>query len=737
MSQRRSKRKVRCSLPDYQVQEVLSMQDIKQNVGWGITAFDLPKAWESTQGEGVVIAVLDTGCDLDHPDLKNNLLPGINFINRNKEPNDDNQHGCVSPETYIHTNLYGISKIVDLYDKCDAEEFVVQTGYIKDVRNMGIKTYSLNTETGETEVGEIEYLHKTFIDSKIVEVNLTGNISLQLTPWHPVYTKKRIRKDVYKISKIRADELNLKDGLIFPTNTSYKNLNTEYVSVLGRPRKKCSRCGHVCRSFNNLNSPCKKCFSKNCVVVENNYFINEELAYLIGLVLTDGHLNKQKNCRLEITSVTQELLIRSKEILDKHGFKSRIDNSRNRLLCDSKELISILENSGIKCFEKSYNQELPEFVGKSPKSVISAFIAGVIDGDGCIGKNNTSNRITTVSRNFAFQMAYLLNSMSISAGVFKYKNYKFSKNRTDNDDNSLLIPIYNCTFSSLNKEITNYLHHPEKNKRASKLVNSKKRSIRPIKSIETKNANEYFYDFTVKNYKTYIANGHFVSNTHVTGIICAENNEIGMVGVAPKAKVIPVKVLDAKGNGDMNSVASGISWAADNGADIISMSLGCPSPLNSTLKAIKYAASKGVVTFCAAGNAGVTKEIFYPANYKETISVGSIDENFDRSSFSNTGKNLDFLAPGGQIFSTVPDNWYAILSGTSMACPFAVGVAALCLSYQRKYFPEHPLKSAQAYRDLLKSHTVPVSNPEYANKQFFQGFGIIDPRKLKEWISQH
>ena len=221
--------------------------------------------------------------------------------------------------------------------------------------------------------------------------------------------------------------------------------------------------------------------------------------------------------------------------------------------------------------------------------------------------------------------------------------------------------------------------------------------------------------------------------THVAGIIVAQNNDIGMVGIAPKAKVIPVKILDSKGSGDFGIVAEGIRWAADHGADIISMSLGSPRPLAVVRKAIQYAETKGVPVFCAAGNAGETREIFYPGNYPETIAIGSIDENFNRSKFSNTGANLDFMAPGGKIFSTVPDNWYAFLSGTSMACPFAVGVAALCLSYQRINNPNKVLKGSNAYRELFRKHVIPVNNLTF-NKQFYQGFGIIDTKQLKEWI---
>jgi subtilisin len=221
--------------------------------------------------------------------------------------------------------------------------------------------------------------------------------------------------------------------------------------------------------------------------------------------------------------------------------------------------------------------------------------------------------------------------------------------------------------------------------------------------------------------------------THVSGIIAALNNDIGMVGVAPKCKIIPVKVLDKNGNGSLSNVSKGIRWAVDNGADIIAMSLGAPRPLQSVRKAIQYAYKKGIPCFVAAGNAGKTKEIYYPAAYPETIAIGSIDSNFKRSDFSNTGKNLDFMSPGGKIFSTVPDDWYAVLSGTSMACPFAVGIAALLLSHSRKKDSKIRIQSVDDYRDILKKGTVSIKDKNYAGKKFFEGFGIIDPSKFEEW----
>lgn len=224
-------------------------------------------------------------------------------------------------------------------------------------------------------------------------------------------------------------------------------------------------------------------------------------------------------------------------------------------------------------------------------------------------------------------------------------------------------------------------------------------------------------------------NGH---GSHVTGILVAENNDIGMVGVCPKAKVRPIKALDKRGNGNLLNVAEAVKWAADNGCDILTMSLGAPVKVQQVRKAIQYAAEKGVVTFVAAGNAGNTKEVFYPAAYPETIAIGAVDENFKRADFSNTGHELDFMAPGVDIFSTVPDDWYATLSGTSMACPFAVGVAALVLSYVKSGKADYQLKTVEDYKNLFRKYTTPVSNGNYTDPIFYQGFGIIDPRKFYE-----
>lgn len=214
--------------------------------------------------------------------------------------------------------------------------------------------------------------------------------------------------------------------------------------------------------------------------------------------------------------------------------------------------------------------------------------------------------------------------------------------------------------------------------------------------------------------------------THISGIIAAENNNCGMVGIAPKTKIIPVKALDKSGNGAYQNIAKAIMWSADQRADFITMSLGCPSDIKDIRDAIKYATKKGSVIFCAAGNNGPSSPIMFPARYSETISIGSIDQNLKRSVFSCSGKELEFLCPGENIISCVPKNNYAIMSGTSMSAPFAVGAASLLLSFIRSQQSRSVIFDKQFYIDNFKKHCKNLSDKKM-NSKIYQGYGILYP----------
>lgn len=189
------------------------------------------------------------------------------------------------------------------------------------------------------------------------------------------------------------------------------------------------------------------------------------------------------------------------------------------------------------------------------------------------------------------------------------------------------------------------------------------------------------WDFVTDDNDPMDLEGH---GTHVAGTIAAENNGFGALGVAPNAKIMPVRVLDGSGNGSVLDVAAGIRYAADNGAKVINLSLGGAYGTPAEASAIKYATEKGAIVVSAAGNERQLQP-GYPARYATHfgIAVGAVNRNNQMASFSDlAGKlPLDYVnAPGVGIYSTFLSNSYRNMSGTSMASPHIAGVAALVLS---------------------------------------------------------
>ena len=183
-------------------------------------------------------------------------------------------------------------------------------------------------------------------------------------------------------------------------------------------------------------------------------------------------------------------------------------------------------------------------------------------------------------------------------------------------------------------------------------------------------------------------NGH---GTHCAGIAAAEiNNGVGIAGIAAwnpsvanansYVKLMPVKVLASNGSGSLASVANGITWAADNGAHILSLSLGAGSGAQQLADAVNYAWNRGCLIVAAAGNGGSSAPQ-YPAYYTNAIAVAATDSSDRLASFSQYGSWVDIAAPGVGILSTIPNNSYASYDGTSMACPHVAGAAAVLWSH--------------------------------------------------------
>ena len=192
------------------------------------------------------------------------------------------------------------------------------------------------------------------------------------------------------------------------------------------------------------------------------------------------------------------------------------------------------------------------------------------------------------------------------------------------------------------------------------------------------------YDFVDKDLIPEDGNGH---GTHVAGTIGGANDNFGVTGVAYESNIMPIRVLDNEGYGYTSDVIAGMRYAADNGADVINLSLGGGGYSQSMFDAIEYATGLGAVVVMAAGNSGINSPD-YPAAHANNygLAVGAVNQDGNMADFSNRAGaiELDYVtAPGVDIYSSVPGNSYALFSGTSMATPHVAGAAALLRGYDK------------------------------------------------------
>lgn len=214
------------------------------------------------------------------------------------------------------------------------------------------------------------------------------------------------------------------------------------------------------------------------------------------------------------------------------------------------------------------------------------------------------------------------------------------------------------------------------------------------------------YDATGNN--DFIDRGSF-HGTHVAGIIAANcGDNPGVKGVAPDAKLIPIKALDDSGCGSFDYINKALEIVRDLDVDVINMSLGSPvKPDNDRMEnLIKEISNQGKIIVAAAGNDG--KEVNYPARYIETVTVAAVEKTGELAKFSSRGPQLDTAAPGVEIYSTWNNNQYILLSGTSMACPCITGIVALIVSW----YKEHPDPNFKINQETITKLLFDLSGPE-------------------------
>ncbi len=241
------------------------------------------------------------------------------------------------------------------------------------------------------------------------------------------------------------------------------------------------------------------------------------------------------------------------------------------------------------------------------------------------------------------------------------------------------------------------------------------------------------WNFDSRNNNPMDGYGH---GTHVAGTIAAVgNNSKGIIGVAPKAKVMALKGLGDDGSGSIENLANCLKYAADNNADIISNSWGVPGDIDLITDAVNYAIAKGCVVIASAGNENYDAVSSCPANIENVVAVAATDQNDKRCYFSNYGRKVDISAPGGNgerdpynilsLLSTnhIPDfnslivgSSYLRIGGTSMACPHVSGLAALVMSH----FPAYNMNQV-IRQTVCTADNIDGLNPVYTGKQ---GLGV-------------
>jgi thermitase len=224
--------------------------------------------------------------------------------------------------------------------------------------------------------------------------------------------------------------------------------------------------------------------------------------------------------------------------------------------------------------------------------------------------------------------------------------------------------------------------------------------------------------------------------THVAGIAAADtDNAVGIAGVAWNCRILPVKVTDATGEGFYSWIIDGIIWAADQGADVINISLGGTVPDPFLEDACKYAHNKGVVVVAAAGNDGIAL-VNYPAAYDAyVLAVAASDYNDAIADFSSFGPEVDVAAPGVLILGPAPQ-WYVgdgflpylFGSGTSMAAPHVSGLAALIKSAK----PDLPVDDIMK---IIRYTADDINKTTYPGRDDHAGYGRINmTRALAAYI---
>lgn len=166
--------------------------------------------------------------------------------------------------------------------------------------------------------------------------------------------------------------------------------------------------------------------------------------------------------------------------------------------------------------------------------------------------------------------------------------------------------------------------------------------------------------------------------TAIAGIIGAQNNDVGIIGISPNVQIYSVKVLDERGKGNIEALIRGLEWAIERKVNVINVSFGMSSNKPELRKVIDKAIDSGIIVVAAAGNKYGMKADF-PAGYDKVLSVTAVNKNYKVKPLYSASGKIDFSLPGISCLTTSKDGKYSQYSGTSVAAAYMTGVVATIL----------------------------------------------------------
>ncbi len=235
-------------------------------------------------------------------------------------------------------------------------------------------------------------------------------------------------------------------------------------------------------------------------------------------------------------------------------------------------------------------------------------------------------------------------------------------------------------------------------------------------------------DYSIPDPIPFDEHGH---GTMVAGVVGADINNIGIVGIAPEVKIVALRVFDLTGNAEIKDVANAIIYAALNRINILNLSFGSQEYSRLLEDAISFAQSMGCIVVASAGNDGSIIP-HYPSDFDGVISVGSITSEGVIANSSNFGPNVDIFAPGVQIYTTSLDNSYRYISGTSFSAPIVAGGCALLLAADSTLKEEQIVGILKATQKSLSGKGASYSHGyvDFAEAVDFLGTSLFEIRGI-------